>query len=1676
MLISEKDLAAVQNLHEQSLHLQAFKLAQSICPLPNWEGTEAVLLASHLAYNLGAPKTSVKWTRKAWRGDKKHPRALFYHASEILNTKGALPGLIFLSKQAENFQAEGKLLAWWYALHAGAFSFLRDFTTADEWHKKAIQTAPDEPWVWVSVAHSLELQDRYEESLAMCRKAFELKPWQRSSVFSTAHVLTLLERYDEALELLTEASTRLENSWVVKELADLQTELGLYKEAYASLEKLVELTPMREDKIEQWLYAGLSDAAYLNGDIQKAIRFADISSEKYHLKIKEKLENLKGTEKRVLLKLGFIRQHHVTCAPATISNIARFWQKPAEHLKVADEMCYDGTPAYKERLWAEANGWATAEFKVNWGNAVELINRGVPFTLTTIHPGNGHLQAIVGYDERRGTFLVRDPYFQRLEEYLAENLLEEQKASGPRGLALVPAEKSLELLGDILFEESREYDFHYAVDCALEKHDREKAGEIYAEMEKAFPNHRLTWSSKWAIARYDANTLQLLEAVENLRKQFPDDVNLKLSYLSVSNELTARAERLKTLEEFCKDEKTDPLLWQMFGYELGLDARHHSRALHWLYKTLRKLPTSGATYRFIADILWSKRRFEEATELYRLAASLDDKDEQFAFSYFLAARHLKQSEQALKFLRDRFERFGHRSNLPIQSLFYALRELGRTVEAFDALEDALKKRPADGELKLFAADAKARYGRKQEAERLLRLAEKNAPRGLWLRKAALLAEMDGNFKASLKNWREIIELEPLAYDAHEAVAYLLAATEGRKAAQDYLRELTDKFPFNRDLHKLRLNWLREEHDEAIAISKHLLELNPHDAWSYREYSRRLYAERKYTEALSLARAALELDAHDWSNYYACGLVLSELGKYDEAVEAYKNSIKLSVEAAEYALENWLNICRTKEEKLAALRFVRGELDRQTSFGDAVITYREQAKRLLEPEFLLRELQKFHAENKNAWFSASPVIWQLVDMYRYDEALELAEQATRRFPLVYQVWYDLSLVHKVRGENEQETAALRKALDINGSWSYGIQQLVESLQRAGRFNEAKKVLQDALLRLPLEHVLYGYLAGVHWKLDEKEEALAAARKAISIDPEYEWAWRAIKEWSEKLNQPNLAAELARDLTVKKPRDVSAWLTYAGILDTDGARFSQEQLDAVEKALKLDPQNVLGLAMKANVLADAGRFDEAIAVCQTKFSDGYRHEQLRYVQAGIEMTRGNYGESVRQLEELAASNPDYYLAWERLASIYSGWEEKSADYLRVAREMTRLAPQNSVTFGYLGEACLLNGRRDEAKNAFQQAIKLSPEYEFGANALFDLYFEDSELQNCKAILKTHREFIKNDNSLVREIAFYAKQNDLENIAPLWKKLCFSATADDSHFDYVLEKFRYFKLMNEPFVYETLLRSSKEANVNPLVGAYLIELCGERESVKKCRKIVEEFRGNEKIWAQAMKKFLNLMLRSKSGPEVYSFIKKNWNELKKTDDLWALTGYALNALEQDRKACELFSDWRERKGVMPWMLWNYVISLRRQGKAEEANSISRAALNLPERDSVVSQHRMMIGLDELHAGNFENAAQLFSQIDTRVLSDWDRYFYYLLETGLAIYEKNARGLKEEADELMKEMVKDSLADSTLRADKVRLNSFRRTVETALAMSRNSRLKFYLRARLALSWLYFQMTKNYA
>ena len=190
--------------------------------------------------------------------------------------------------------------------------------------------------------------------------------------------------------------------------------------------------------MRRWLAGRRSDAAYRCGNLALAAALARESGEPFFLIIAGRLEGPEPGDRRVLLDVGFVRQHHQTCAPATLAAIARYWGLPADHLAVADAICYDGTPNHRERSWAEQNGFLTLEFTVTWGAAVSLLDRGVPFTLTTVETQNSHLQAVIGYDQKRGTLLIRDPTLPASAEALAEPLLARYRSVGPRGMALVP--------------------------------------------------------------------------------------------------------------------------------------------------------------------------------------------------------------------------------------------------------------------------------------------------------------------------------------------------------------------------------------------------------------------------------------------------------------------------------------------------------------------------------------------------------------------------------------------------------------------------------------------------------------------------------------------------------------------------------------------------------------------------------------------------------------------------------------------------------------------------------------------------------------------------------------------------------------------------------------------------------------------------------------------------------------------------------------------------------------------------------------------------------------------------------------------------------------------------------------------------------------------------------------
>jgi len=1370
--VTDHDLAIMQELYNQGRTLQAYRLAERIGPLKQWRGAAARIFAGRLAMNVGAPRLGNWHHVRAWREAPDDPLARYFYARTVLERRGPLAAMNLAFSFGRIPDAEAGVRADWYALLACIAGRFRDFDTAEYWLAQAEAAAPDRPWICIERMAILELEDCFEEALASARRALELRPWYRPGVMAAAHAFQILGRDQDALELLHEASVRIENGPVVAQLAVLQTELRHYEDARRSIERFVELSPLLEKELAEWVNARRSDIAYYLGDYTAALESARQVEAPFHKRVAERLAA--STEgKRVLLDVGFVRQHFMTCAPATLSAISRYWSRPAEHLEVAEAICYDGTPDHSERHWAEQQGYVVREFTVTWESAAALLDRGVPFTLTTVETVGGHLQACIGYDSRRGTLLVRDPNERVFGEFIADKMLERYRATGPRGMVFVPVDRS-SLLDGLELPDAAVYDAYYRIQRLLQEHRREAARQAFEELERRFPSHRLVWHARRALGAYDGNAAEMLAAVEELLRRYPEDASLQGHRLSLLREVGRREDRLNLLKELCEQKETDPYFWQSYAQELTQDARQHDEAWRWLRKVVRWRPASAGGYYFMANVLWGQRKFPEAGRLYRLAACLDETDESLAQAYFNATRHLNKVDAALQMLQGRFRRFGKKSSRPARTLFWAYSQLDRMAEAFAVLGEAVALRPDDGELMLFAAEEYARSGDFAKALPLLHASRDKAPPSSWLRTAATLSNLQGELKEALRLWREVLEIEPLAVDAHRAVARLLAEIDGRAAALAHLRQRCEQFPHHFGLHELWIECLRNDGPEAtLPVVEHLIANHPGDGWAHREYAVNLAEMGRHEDAARELAVAYRLDPTSVSYALVKARLALLAGKPTEAKDAFRSAIRLAADC-EPAIQGLLNAEDTLAERQTALAFIEKELTTQAVVGDGILAYREAALNTLEPEELLAHMQRMLKQRLDLWQAWSAVIRQLTSMKRLDEALRVARRATDRFPLVPRLWFDLAAVRGERGERDEQVAALERALQINPAWGLAARELATVWEQEGNLERACAILEKAIKHAPLDAGNHGCLADMLWQLEKRELAVDRLQHALRLDPGYEWAWGRLRDWAAQMERPQLAADFARELTARRPGDPRTWILLARTLA--GPEHLDERLAALNRVIRLQPLHLEAHDLKAELLAQQKQFDEALAACRpAAWTEQQRPLLLRGRAAWVAAERGDIQQAISEMRAILQQDPNYYWGWSNLAE----WCNRVRDfegYLEAAENMLRLAPDSPVPFAFRGEARLRLGQRNQAKADLAHALELAPDYAFAGLTLFDEQLADGETDAAENTLQRIREHISLEYILAREVQLAAKQqNEAAACASLRQLVEYASDAD-------------------------------------------------------------------------------------------------------------------------------------------------------------------------------------------------------------------------------------------------------------------------------------------------------------
>jgi len=1417
-------LSPVSDAYERGHIPEALRRAEAFAPLRLWQGSGACALASRIAAHTGGSLLSTRLALRALKADPTDPLAIEQYGYEVSHRRGWLAVWSFLS----SYKLESPPLADSHellTLRAHAALDLRDFAAAEAFIERAESLQPGRAWTRLQRAFLLERLDRLEEALEVAEAACELHPfpYYRSGIQARARLLQLLNRDDDAIRLLHEAGGVLRSGAIAAQLYSLLSENERWAEAETALLQFASLSPLMEKRLASWLTAQQARVAYRLGKRQIAADLASKADNDFAKRFAQRLLEPPPADELVKLDVSFVRQHFKTCAPATLAAIGAFWKMPADHVRVAEAICYDGTPAWQQRDWAAHNGWYVREFRVTRESALELLARRLPFAITTVDATTAHMMAVIGFDRTRDVLLLRDPSQPYVIEGDIGAFFERYSPFGPRGMLFIP-EAERHRVNGIDLPDAALYDQYHRFSLALARHDREGAARELESLVAQDTHAAITWEARLDLAYHDENGIEQIRCTEKLLEMFPRNPARLLRKLDCMQH-SAREDRIRFLEEPCGDLKADPALLIALARALSGDARRTEEASRCVKRALRLRPGDSGAIKARADLLWERGQLDEAVEWYRFAALSEEFREHLWQHWFLACRQTRRTQHALEHLQDRFTRFGHRSEQPALTLAWAWNEVDQPHKARAVLDEAIRLRPEDGQLRLRAAGIIASLGEVQEAERLLDSARGKVRENEWLRARMDVAEKSLDYERVQVIAKELLQKEPLALDAYQAIARVVARHHGIAAARKVVEDACSEYPHHCGLRRMLLEWSRRSEPElTIAAAEELLRLEPSDAVARRELAAGLLALGRHDEALEQAQEARRIEPKNSYSASTLAVIYLRRGQMSEARKELRHAISLSVDN-DYAVGALLELTRTDEERKSDVAFIEQELLRQVVTGEGLIAYADVARPILEAERLLALLKQAHAERPDLISSWAALVSQLLHMSRLDEALHISTSATERFPHIPRAWLDLATVHQRRAEPSEEIRALERACEVNPQFASAAMSLAAAYERAGRLADARATYERALRHSSFDAALHAAHASLLWRLQAVDDAFAAIERSLRIAPGFRQAWDDLCDWCAQAGKPDHAVEFARALAKEHSGNPRVWMMLAGALPPSA---SPERLAAAERAIELDRQLTEAWDLKAQLLAFDTQFDAAAAVCDQGMSICLTDVHiLAGRKAWIEAQRRRVPEAVRQMRDVLAGNKGYGWGWYQLIN----WlleSDDTAGAVEALNTMKELWPHDTNVKRQLAFIYLQQKETSAARAEFEKCLELQPTDVRTAHNLLSLQLDASDLEGASRTLEIMQVHQPGAPTLAAEIDVRLRKDDVSGALDVYARLCCSPDPGIWPIDDATSSF--IRALKTRQAIHVVRKALKSPEANPQAGVAVVQLMAARAEVRR------------------------------------------------------------------------------------------------------------------------------------------------------------------------------------------------------------------------------------------------------
>jgi len=611
-------------------------------------------------------------------------------------------------------------------------------------------------------------------------------------------------------------------------------------------------------------------------------------------------------------------------------------------------------------------------------------------------------------------------------------------------------------------------------------------------------------------------------------------------------------------------------------------------------------------------------------------------------------------------------------------------------DAIPIIDEILELEPENIPAHILRIQAYQGTGRNDDAlvdiERVLELDPDNVP-VLVPRVTALIAtqQIDEAEKA-IEDARE--KLENTDEKADSSFVTMLCIARGMFAhekgetevAEAQYEECLEKFPVQPFVVQEAANFYQMlgQRERAIEILEKALEQSGNSVFRMALAERmRRFGEAEEQERLLRAEAEERPSTTSWftlANFYV------GRDEFDEALEAFDHALALSPNPPESLLFAYADTLVQAEQYDKARSIVAG-------FGESALRDLITGRILLGQGDPAGALVSFEAgillwpNNPAARFLAGQAAERIGD---FDRAISEYRESIRADPGRTRAGLDLAELHAVRGQHADALDAVKRHMQANQGDIDGMIVGIRVAHKARRFG----VTSDGLKRLSDKPEYAGVAVAEHATLlaESSPDGAAAAVKTIEesdvdlTDPVNAPALRALLTYLAELGEHEKPAKRIDSAVAAHP-DAAVFHELKGRMLSAAGKPPEQAREAFDRALELDPKHAAALIGLAELSAQAGEVDAALALYDRAADLDPEDPAAALAAATLVVGAGRTADAQERFEAVLTKHPRERDAAIGLARILAerGEFEASLDYARWADWLR--APEAEETLGWI-----------------------------------------------------------------------------------------------------------------------------------------------------------------------------------------------------------------------------------------------------------------------------------------------------------------------------------------------------------------------------------------------------------